>query len=111
MLVNLRKAVWRSASHCTPKDSLLDAKTCVRPRFRRIGESRNVGRRQDAVEGGAHEACRLFIGGQNGRPTSIDSRGVRTSSHNWLLFLGVRFCLNILLVSETKYTNIVSRVE
>jgi hypothetical protein len=26
----------------------------------------NVGRRQDAVEGGAHEARRLFIGGQNG---------------------------------------------
>ena len=71
----------------------------------------NVGRRQDAVEGGAHEARRLFIGGQNGRPTSIDSRGVRTSSHHWFLFLGVRFCLNIFLVSETKYTNIVSRVE
>src|SRR5436190_24263814 len=40
MLANLRKAVWRSASHRTPKDSLLDAKTCVRPRLRRIGESR-----------------------------------------------------------------------
>jgi len=62
------------------------------------------------LEGGAPEARRLFIGGQNGRPTSIDSRGVRTSSHR-LLFLGVRFCLNIFLVLETKYTNIVSRVE
>jgi hypothetical protein len=40
----------------------------------------------------------LFIGGQNGRPTIIASRGVRTSSHNWLLFLSVRFCLNIFLV-------------
>jgi hypothetical protein len=71
----------------------------------------NVGRRQDAVEGGAHEARRLLIGGQNGRPTIIASRGMMTSSHNWLLFLGVRFYLNILLVLETKYTNIVSRVE
>jgi hypothetical protein len=33
----------------------------------------NVGRRQDAVEGGAHDARRLFIGGQNGRPTIITS--------------------------------------
>jgi hypothetical protein len=56
-------------------------------------------------------ARRSFIGGQNGRPTMIASRGVRTSSHNWLLFLGVRFCPNIFLVSETKYTNLVSRVE
>jgi hypothetical protein len=40
----------------------------------------------------------------------IALRGVRTSSHNWLLFLGVRLCLNIFLVSETKYTNIVSKV-
>ena len=31
----------------------------------------NVGRRQDAVEGGAHEARRLFVGGRNGRPTII----------------------------------------
>jgi hypothetical protein len=30
---------------------------------------------------------------------------------NWLLFLGVRFYLNIFLVLETKYTNIVSRGE
>ena len=70
----------------------------------------NVGRRQDAVEGGAHEARRLLIGDQNGRPTIVASRGVRTSSHNWSLYLGVRFCVNIFLVSETKYTNIVSRV-
>src|SRR4029077_18182897 len=98
MLANLRKAVWRSASHRTPKDLLLDAKTCVRPRFRRIGESRKCWTRQDAVEGGAQEARRSFIGVQNGRPTIIASRGARTSSHNWLLFLGVRFCLNIFLV-------------
>jgi len=71
----------------------------------------NVGRRRDAVEGGPHEAPRSFIGGQNGRPAIIASRGVKTSFHNWLLFLGVRFCLNIFLVLETKYTNIVSRVE
>jgi len=55
-------------------------------------------------------AVRL-LAAKNGRPTIIASRGVRTSSHNWLLFLGVRFCPNIFLVSETKYTNIVSRVE
>ena len=71
----------------------------------------NVGRRQDAVEGGVHEVRRSFIGGQNGRPTIIASRGVRTSSHNWLLFFGRPILSEHFLVSETKYTNIVSRVE
>jgi hypothetical protein len=46
----------------------------------------NVGRRQDAVEGGAHEARRSFIGGQNGRPTII-VRGalerVRTTGYSF----------------------------
>jgi len=48
----------------------------------------NVGRRQDAVEGGAHEARRLFVGGQNGRPTIIALRGVRTSSHKLVTLFG-----------------------
>ena len=74
------------ASHRTPKDSLLDAKTCVRPRFRRIAESRKCWTEARRLEGGAHEARRLFIGGQNGRPAIIASRGVRTSSRNWFLF-------------------------
>src|SRR5207237_566902 len=61
MLANLRKAVWRSASHRTPKDSLLDAKTCVRPRFRRIGESRK--RWTEGPNAGIHEDA-FFVGGK-----------------------------------------------
>ncbi len=48
----------------------------------------NVGRRQDAVEGGAHEARRLFIGGQNGGPTIMASRGARTSSPQLVTLFG-----------------------
>ena len=47
----------------------------------------NVGGAQDAVEGGAPEARRSFIGGQNGRPTIIASRGalerVRTTGYSF----------------------------
>jgi hypothetical protein len=48
----------------------------------------NVGRRQDAVEGGAHEARRSFIGGQNGRPAIIASRGVENEFPQWVTLFG-----------------------
>jgi hypothetical protein len=82
MLANLRKRCGAPLRTALQKIHCLMRKPACGHGLSEYVNGVNVGRRQDAVEGGAHEARRLFVGGRNGRPTIIASRGVMTSSYN-----------------------------